>query len=754
MAPRHRFEHSLRPLPLGALAAGLGCVSLALAQTPPPPASAASAAPLPPVTVKGATVEEPGKAGVQATQTRIGKGLQELRDVPQSITVVTERLIDDRNLDTLKDALRNTAGITFQAAEGGEEDIRLRGFSLQASGDIFVDGLRDPAFYERDSFNWDRLELLRGSASMLFGRGSTGGAANQVSKEPTTQLPRREVTLGLGSGDFLRATADLNIVTGDSAAARVTAMLNTGNASGLKTDKQGLAASYRWGIGLRDEFLVSLYHLNNHNGVNYGLPWLPPAPGATDRVLIPVNPRNYYGMASDVSSGGVNMGTLRHVRRFDSSGEWRTTVRIANYDRDLRASTIRFAAAALQPDGQAVTAQSLSDATVLTRGSPIKKQDMRTLYAQSDYSGRFNALGLRHELAAGVDVAREDFRNYAVTLPTGVTLPKPTTTIGTPNDGAWVDESLRVASVNRTFDARGLGAYVQDLLQIAPAWKLLAGLRWDKLEGSYRNLAVAANPNNVCAVPVAAEVRRDDSLFSHRVGVLYQPTEMQSYHLSYGSSFNTAGDAYQYDAGNAKADPEKSRNVELGAKLDFADGRFSTRAAIFHSTKYNERNRDADSVNACNYVLSGKRHAAGIELDLAGRITPAWEIYASYSFIPDAEIDAASPLAGQGQLAGDPVGLTPRHSGTVWTTYQLTPQWRIGGGLNARSAVFPVGITAFVAPRYITADLMAEYATGNGATVQVNLSNVTGKLYADQVYRGHYIPGKPRTVQVTTTLSF
>ena len=104
-----------------------------------------------------------------------------LRDVPQSVTVVTEKLIDDRNLDTLKDALKNTAGVAFQAAEGGDEDIRLRGFSLQASGDIFIDGMRDPAFYERDSFNWDRLELLRGSASM---------AGSRSARVPTTsRLP-------------------------------------------------------------------------------------------------------------------------------------------------------------------------------------------------------------------------------------------------------------------------------------------------------------------------------------------------------------------------------------------------------------------------------------------------------------------------------------------------------------------------------------------------------------------------------------
>jgi catecholate siderophore receptor len=139
-------------------------------------------------------------------------------------------------LDTLKDALKNTAGISFLAAEGGEEDIRLRGFSLQATGDIFIDGLRDPAFYERDSFNWDRLELLRGSASMLFGRGSTGGAVNQVSKLPRLYQPS-EVALTLGSGRYARATADLNLKTGDNAAVRVNAMLNKADNHGARSTR-------------------------------------------------------------------------------------------------------------------------------------------------------------------------------------------------------------------------------------------------------------------------------------------------------------------------------------------------------------------------------------------------------------------------------------------------------------------------------------------------------------------------------------
>ena len=191
-------------VPLGAalLLGSLG--TSALAQTTP-----SDDATLPTVEVRETALTPEGKDTLRATTAHIGKGKQKLRDIPQSVTVVTEKLIDDRQLDTVKEALKNTAGVTFQAGETGEEDIRLRGFSLAASGDIFVDGMRDPAFYDRDTFNMDQVEVLRGSASMLFGRGSTGGAVNQVNKLPRL-IDENEVSATIGSGSRVRVTGDFN----------------------------------------------------------------------------------------------------------------------------------------------------------------------------------------------------------------------------------------------------------------------------------------------------------------------------------------------------------------------------------------------------------------------------------------------------------------------------------------------------------------------------------------------------------------
>jgi catecholate siderophore receptor len=737
--------------------AGLGTVGLALAQTTPETRSQGTAsgdAVLPAVRATAAPETSTGKESLRATTTTIGKGNQPLRDIPQSVTVITERLIDDRNLDTLKEALKQTSGVAFQAAEGAEEDIRLRGFSLQASGDIFIDGMRDPAFYERDSFNWDRLEVLRGSASMLFGRGSTGGAVNQVSKRPLL-VDQNEVGVTFGTGEYLRTLGDFNKRTGQDAALRLNMVVMQADNYGVPLDNYGVAPTYRWGIGTRHEFSAGLYHLQNDNGIHYGLPWLAPGPVSGGSYLWKTDPKNYYGMASDYAKTGTTQANFSHVFRFGDNAELRTAVRVAQYERNQRASAIRFAAAALQPGGLAINADTFSDATVLTRGTNNKIMNMDTRYLQSDYSGKHRWFGLVHSVQAGIDLADENFENFAANVPAGVSLSKPTTTVGTPDDGARVSEALRALTRNRTFEAQALGVYAQDLVTIAPSWKLLGGLRWDRFEGTYRNISVAANPANPCSVTPASTIGRSDSLLSQRLGLLYQPTAHQSYHLSYGTSFNTSGDAYQYDAGTADVDPEKSRNVELGGRIEAAGGRLSTRFALFHSTKYNERNRDADTVNACNYVLSGKRHAAGLEIDVAGRVTPRWEMFVSYAFIPIARVDSASGAPGTEPVGSRP-GLTPKHTASLWSTYRLTPEWRVGGGLTARSHDKPVGLAStspIEAPGFVSVDLMAEYVRGDFA-FKLNLFNLADRHYADFLYRGHYIPGRPRTLQATVSYRF
>ena len=773
----HRATRLAQALPLGTVIAGLGLVSFAAqGQTAPAPAvPVAAEAPagevstLRKITVKAKKEDEAGKDGIQATTTTIGKGRQALRDIPQSVTVVTEKLIDDRNLDTVKDVLKNTAGITFLAAEGGEEDIRLRGFALQSTGDVFVDGMRDPAFYDRDTFFLDRIEVLRGSASMLFGRGSTGGAVNQVSKMPRL-LDENQLDVTLGNHGYWRTVVDMNQRTGESSALRLGAMANKAdnNGAGSSIDKLGFAGTYRWGIGERDEFSASLYYLDNRNGMNYGLPWIRPTAtspvGAT--TLLPLDPSAYYGMASDINAGEVTTLGFSHVHRFSPTMDLTTRVRLGEYERDQRASTIRLCARSVNASTGAVTnpqcpaSNSLAnfgDATIFTRGTQLKIQHVRNLYAQTDFNGRFDALGLRHEVQAGADYALEHKRVHAQLSAAqgGVVPTKATTTAGTAADGAWIDESVRRLRTSSEYVSRGLGFYAQDLVQVAPMWKVLAGLRHDRLVGDYDSHAI---PANAAGPTTTSSYRMAVSAWSQRVGVLFQPSSRLSFHASGATSFNTSGDAYSLSAQNVDTPPEKSINVEVGGRFESEEGRFSARVAAFRSTKLNERNTDPD-VNLV--TLSGKRHVAGLEIDLAGRLTPAWEVFGSYMWLPSARIDAAVPCTAsatvtcvQTEAQGSRPSLTPRHSGTVWTTYQLTPSLRVGGGLNARGSQTPNRNPGWAAPKYITGDLTAEYVVNAHFTVKANVSNVTNKRYAESLYTGHYVPGAGRLVQVTGSLKF
>ena len=743
-----------RTLPLGAmmLAASLG--GQASAQTPQ-----TSDHRLDTVVVRERAEAPTGKESLRAVESRIGKGNQALRDIPQSVTVVTERLIDDRDLATVKAVLKNTAGITFQAAEGGEEDIRLRGFPLAQSGDLYVDGVRDPAFYDRDTFNMDRVEVLRGSASMLFGRGSTGGAVNQVNKAPRL-LDENRLDLTLGSHQSRRIVADLNRKTGANAAFRVNLMhaRADSNGAGASIDRKGVAGAFHWGIGTRDEFQLALYHLDNENGINYGIPWIRPRADSPveDTTLLPLDPDTYYGAASDYNDGSATYATATHIHRFSSRTELRTTLRKGHYERDQRSGAIRFVAADDQPDGQAVSLETLGPSTILRRGTHLKIQDMDTLHAQSDLSSRFEAAGLQHAVLAGVDVAKEEKTVYFArnAAQGGVDLDKPNTTIGTPDDGASVDESSRVLGVRSAFEATAFGLYAQDLIQVAEHWRLLAGLRYDGMHGEYTDYDYAGDRirgGGTVTADAVTDYQQNIYKFSHRFGALYQPAPRLSIHFSYGTSFNTSGDTYSYSAETVNTPPEESRNIEVGARIDSADRRFTHRFAVFRTTKFHERNTDPLLDVA---VLSGKRHAAGFEWDFSGYLTPRWEIYGSYMWMPIAKIDKAAP-GGRGEQEGERPALTPKHSGTVWSTYLLTDDLRAGGGVNFRSRQQPNRNPGWYAPGYATVDLMAEYTvTPERFVIKGHVTNLFDKLYADQLYPGHYIPGPGRTVLLTASLKF
>jgi len=716
-------------LPLGAamLLASAG----SFAQTPPAPA--ATGVQLPTVTVKE-SAEIQNKDTLRPATTTIGKGKQALRDIPQSVTVFTERLMNDRNQDDFRDVLRSTAGVTFQAGETGEEDIRLRGFSLGQAGDIYIDGMKDAPLYERDTFNNDSVEVLKGSASMLFGKGSTGGVVNQVNKMPLL-MDQHEASYTLGTGQQHRLTGDFNFLTGENAALRINALVHDEKNFGAKQKKLGIAPTYSWGVGTRDEFSVGLYALDIQGRPLYDHPWFLDG----QRIVPSLPARNYYGLASDKLDSSAQYVTLAHTHRFDNNGELQTRLRHGRYERDLLASAVRFAAG--------TTRDNLNGDTVVTRSAKGRLGISELTQLQSDYTNTFAWGGRKHAVIAGVDLYHDDARRDQRYTGTGT---MPNTTVGTPNDGA-VRPTPRGAPTFNTFDASNLGLYMQDTVSITDTVKILGGLRYDRFKASYHT-------------PTELSNRRSDGLWSPRLGVIYQPNESSSYYASYGTSYNTSGDTYQFGLSfnnnterTANTPPEKSRNFEIGGKFDLFDKRALLGIAAFYSEKYNERNTDPDSA-AAQELLSGKRHAAGMEVNLAGRITPKWEVFFNHTWIPSARIDESNvvPAASGGgaQVQGDRPGLTPRHSGSLWTTYAVAPQWRLGLGVNYRGEQNPEGQRAMTADSFAVFDAMVEYTVDDKTSIKLNVTNLTNKLYADTLYRGFYGPGAARAAQLTLKTRF
>lgn len=755
------------------LAASVSSWAQSPAQPAPPaqpaqPAQAAqSGGTLSPITVTG-QAEVQGKEQLQTTKTGIAKGNQDIRDVPNSINVITERLIDDAKLDTLKEALHYSAGITFAATENGtDQDIRLRGFPVATVGDLLIDGMRDPSQYDRDTFNLDRIEVLRGSASMLFGRGSTGGVINQVTKKPLL-LDQTDVVGTIGSDGFYRATADMNKRVGEDSAFRLNAMWNKSDNDGAKIDKYGIAPQFSWGIGSRDEFSVGAFYLNVDNVPMAGTRYLANGTfknGIAQSTIPDLKPGAYYGSPSDYVTGEAAYINGSWTHTFDDGGQLKTQARSGTFDRSQWGSTANFCNVlpTRQTNGNmgcapagAVNAGNLSPGTyVFANGLAPRKDRYKGTYLQSDYSNTFNWGGLKHEILAGVDASRESADRFGAWGAVGTNFYKGTTTVANPNSLPNLAASPTYRPTQE-YSATNFGAYVQDLVQVAEHWKLLGGLRWDSMRGDFSQFTY---PNTNTTTPSStATSHLSENPPSYRAGVLYQPSPTQSYYASYGTSYNTAADTYQYvTPQNANTPPEKSRNIEVGGKLDWLDGKLSTRAALFRTEKYNERTTDSDFAGD-TYLLSGKRHSQGLELEVVGRLTPQWEVYLSYAYIPEAKIDKIG--SAQANVVGSPVGLVPKNSGAMWVSYQATPKFRVAGGIRGASENRPLqgntgaaSTTAYV-PGYVVGDAMMEYKFTPDVFAQFNVTNITNKLYGDQLYPGFVIAGLQRTYQATIGVRF
>jgi catecholate siderophore receptor len=292
-----------------------------------------------------------------------------------------------------------------------------------------------------------------------------------------------------------------------------------------------------------------------------------------------------------------------------------------------------------------------------------------------------------------------------------------------------------------------VGTYVFDTVDLARRVQLSGGLRWDRSDVDYR--LTSRVTGDVTALG------RVDRMLSGRAGVVYKPTAASSLYVGYGTSFNPASDAGTAGsalspgdtaANNVNLDPEKTRNVEAGAKWNAFDNRLQVNGAVFDTEKTNARTRNLSSEA---YVLAGRQRVRGVELGVSGEVRPGWTALASFSLLHSEIADSANAAEEGRDLA-----LTPSRTGSVWTTWVVTRRLTIGGGAQYMDAVFRNTTTDFLVPSYWLVNAMASYAVNSRLTLRVNGTNLGDRRYPDRVGGGHYIPGPRRTIQATAALEF
>ncbi|OWY38001.1 TonB-dependent siderophore receptor [Xenophilus sp. AP218F] len=708
------------------MAAGMLAAALS-----PALSQAADAPALPTVKVEA---EKEVRGAFKTDSSGIGKTQQKLRDIPQSVTVVGKQLLEDQGADSLKDALKNVAGLTFAAGEGGRtgDQIVLRGFA--ATTDLFVDGARDIGQYNRDLFNTDKVEVLKGSSSMLFGRGSTGGVVNLVSKKPYAGNGG-EASLTIGTDDKLRVTGDINHAQSDDIAVRLNLMAQQSNNGRVANNNEGYGFAPSVSFGLQGPTTLTLAYqrLVEHNNTDYGAPYNP----YTQRPLdVPYD--TYYGLKGlDYEDTATDLASATLEHRLSDRVKLKNQLRYARYERDAAPTAPRFPKAVYDKKAP------VTDATPILRSLKQRNGVDEVWSNQTDLTAELEAGGMRHNLLAGLELTRERSYTDRADSKTDSSLPSTSMFDPNPND-AFTRDWGQIS--HRDYVSNGVAVYAQDFIELTPQWKALLGARFDHVSGSYRTRSY--NKDTGALKPADSyDASRTDNAWSWRSGLIWQPDARQSYYASVGTSFNPSGETYALDKATEKIGPEQNRNYELGAKFELLDGDLSLRGALFRIEKLNERNTDplvADVV-----TLSGKRHTNGVELEVAGRVNEHWEVFAGATYL-EAVIDKAGTKEGsQGKRPRN----TPNYTANLWNTFRFTPEVTAGLGANWVGKRYATESNTNALPAYMVINAMAAYETRQ-YKVQLNLNNLLNKKHYEGLYGGHATYGAHRGAELTLSHKF
>ena len=653
------------------------------------------------------TVTDSARYQVAATRSAT-KTLTPLRDVPQSITVVTGELMKDQMMASIGDVVRYTPGITAIQGENNRDQVVIRGNS--SSADFFVDGMRDDVQYYRDLYNLDRVEALKGPNAMIFGRGGGGGVINRVTKEAGF-TPLREISIEGGSYDNKRFTTDFDQPLNDKLALRFNGLYeNSGSFRkyvGLK--RFGLAPAVAIAASHNTRITLSFEHFRDDRVADRGIPSFQGRPA--DVAL-----STYYGNPKDSHAGArVNLviAALEH-----QAG--RLTIRnqtlAADYDRGYQ----NFVPRGVTTDQKEVELSAYNNAT-----------RRRNIFNQTDLSYPLSTGRLRHTLLAGFEVGHQltdNFRNtgYFNDTSTSIFVPYDDTVLTTP-----VNFRQSATDADNHLEANVRAAYVQDQVEITRHLQGIVGLRFDNFDLRFHNNRTDDR------------LRRIDNLASPRAGLVYKPITPVSIYVNYSVSYlPSSGDQFSsLTSVTEQAKPEKFNNYEAGVKWDVAPS-LSLTAAAYRLDRTNTRATDPN--DPTRIVQTGSQRTNGFELGWNGSVTRAWRIAGGYAY-QDAFVTSTTVSA----LVGAQVAQVPHHSFSLWNQYQVRPRLGAGLGILNRTDMFAAIDNTVVLPGYARVDAAVYYSLTEKVRLQANVENLFNrKYYMNADNNNNISPGSPRAVRV------
>jgi catecholate siderophore receptor len=655
-----------------------------------------------------------------------------LVNTPQTVNVVTQQVIQDQGATSVRDALRNVSGVTFRAGEGGNQGDTpyIRGFSAQ--NDIFRDQVRDPGFYTRDIFSIDAVEVYKGPTSFLFGRGSTGGVINLVSKTPVDRTFLDAYVTG-NTGPGWRTSVDVNGKASENVTGRLVVMgqgYNTPGRDNVEENRVGVAPSIKFQVSDKTTATFSYIYQRERSVPDYGIPYLKITDGYPRRVA-PVSRNNWYGILTqpyaDVLNDDVHIGTARIEHRFSDNLKITNTTRYEDVNHFQRN---------VFPEPNA-SVPDLSNLNV--NWTPNRAQvavNNRLAVNQTDILAKFNTGTLEHTVAAGFDATQEN-RDFTRNAFSGMGA----TNFLDPNE--WRAPGIPVAP-NATQYTNGestdVGAFAADQVKLNQWWEVLGGLRYERFKFSQEQPIQAPGLRNL---------ESTNYLLSWRAGIVFHPTSNTSIYAMHGTSFNPSADNLTVTTANVNLQPEKNITTEIGAKAEVLGNRMLLQTAVFKTEKTNMR--VTNPADLTTMILGGKIEAPGFEASATGRITEKWQLIASYTYTHARITQTSQPQIAQ--LNNAPLNSSD-NSFSLWTTYDVTQQWQVGAGAFYTGNAWADLPNSALIPAYWRFDAMAAYKVTPKSTIQFNIYNLTNEYYAASAYSNWYVPGPSRYAALTYRTSW